>query len=270
MHVEYAQLPPPEESADRIFITDNAVIVLDGATAFVPVPVSAQTYADHLGSSIVHQLHASPTLDLRDALAQAIRFTAADLGVNSSDSPSATVAVLRERAEEYDVLVLGDTAALWGAAGTARGLTDERLSRVASPHRERYRKRLRAGHGFDDLHRLALRALQTEQRKFQNVEGGYWIAAANPFAAYKALVTTVPRAQLTWAVIATDGAFNLLEHQGRNDWAQIAGYPSSQLGELLRRLHQWEAVQDPTGRLCPRAKLHDDKAIATLTTDLQT
>lgn len=266
MHVAYAQLPPAEDSADRIFVAENAIIVLDGATAFVPVPVSAQTYADHLGSSVVHQLHASPDLDLRDALAQAIRYTAASLGLYGSESPSATVAILRERAEEYDVLVLGDTAAFWGADGTRRGLTDERLSRIASSQRTRYRKRLRSGHGFDDLHRLTLGALQTEQRMFRNVEGGYWIAAADPIAAYNAIVTTVPRAHLTWAVIATDGAFNPLEHHGRDDWAQIARYTSGQLGELLNGLHQWEAVQDPTGRLCPRAKLHDDKAIASVTT----
>lgn len=266
VHVEYAQLPPPEDSADRIFITDNAVIVLDGATAFVPVPVSAQTYADDLGRRLADQLHTCPDLDLCEALARAIRQTTENLGLRTSESPSSAVSILRERTTEYDVLLLGDTGVFWGSNCETSRLIDDRLSHVGASQRSEYRSRLREGNGFDDHHRESLRALQTEQRKYRNVDGGYWIAETDPAAAYNALVTTIPRAQLAWAVLATDGAADLVEHQGRTAWAEISHYTSTELDDLLLELFRWEEEQDAVGRQLPRAKLHDDKTLASVTT----
>jgi hypothetical protein len=264
VHVEYAQLPPPERSADRIFVTDNVVIVLDGATAFVPLALSAQAYADHLGHRLAELLTAAPGADLRAALASAIADTAASLRLRAGESPSSTVAILRERPAELDVLVLGDSTVRWGNdAGDGRGwLADHRLARLPVPQRDRYRARLRAGSGYDERHRELLRELQREQRRHHNRANGYWIAETDPTAADRALVATVPRAHACWAVLATDGAFGPLAHLGDPPWSEIAALDADGLRRLLARCHAWERDQDPDGRLLPRAKRHDDKTLA--------
>lgn len=69
---------------------------------------------------------------------------------------------------------------------------------------------------------------------------------------------------LSWAVLATDGVTNPLTHLGRADWANVAATPDRQLAGLLTAAHRWEREDDPTGRLFPRAKRHDDKTIATI------
>lgn len=264
IRVQYAQLPPAEDSADRLFITDNAVIVLDGASAFAPVPVSAQVYADHLGRAVVDQLVADPGIDLRDAVAGAISRTASTLDLTREASPSSTVSILRATSAGFDVFVLGDSPVLWGNDEEWGALSDDRMDRLALPQRDEYRARLRAGHGFDDEHRVCLRSLQRAQAQCRNVEGGYWIAGADPAAARNALVTTVPATDVEWALLLTDGAFNLLEHQGRKGWLDIARYDMDQLAGLLARLHEWEDTRDPDGRHHPRSKLHDDKTVASV------
>ncbi|WP_188991284.1 hypothetical protein [Saccharopolyspora thermophila] len=63
-------------------------------------------------------------------------------------------------------------------------------------------------------------------------------------------------------MIATDGAFNTISHIGPDDWEEIASHDESALTALLEQAQQWEAVADPHGQSFPRAKCHDDKAIA--------
>jgi hypothetical protein len=264
VRVEFAQLPPPEQSADRIFVTTNAVIVLDGATAFVPVEVSAQAYADHLGGRIADLLTAAPEAGLRAILAAAITDTATRLQLRAGESPWSTVAILREGPEALDALVLGDSSVRWGTnAGAGIGwVADHRLAALPIPRRELYRRRLRAGAGYDRRHRELLRELQTQQRRYQNTAHGYWIAETDPRAAYRALVTAIPRTRARWAVLATDGAFGPLTHLGVRTWSDIAALDADGLRLLLDRCHAWERDQDPHGRRFPRAKRHDDKTLA--------
>ena len=264
MHVEYAQLPPPEDSADCIFITHNAVIVLDGATAFVPIPISGQAYADHLGHALVKELTAHPDIDLSDAVAGAIRQTTHSLGLSRGASPSSTVSIVRAAPSGYDVFVLGDSPVIWGNNQHSWTLCDDRLDQLRLPQQEEYRAQLRAGHGFDHQHRMRLRALQTAQARRRNTEGGYWIAEADPLAAYNARVTTVPSADANWAILTTDGASDVLKHRGRDRWQEIARLDGDQLTRLLAHLHQWERNCDPAGKHLPRSKIHDDKTLAVI------
>jgi serine/threonine protein phosphatase PrpC len=260
MHVEYAQLPPPEDSADRIFITENAVIVLDGATAFVPTRVSGQTYADYLGRHLVNQLQRAPEVDLRGALAFAIRQTTASLNLQAGSSPSSTVAILRQRSNSFDVLVLGDTSIIWGNDKEQHIIADTRLDKVSFRHRDRYRSRLRAGHGYDDYHRQLLRELQQHQARRRNVACGYWICECDPAASNHAILSTIPRERVKWTIIATDGAFDPLLHLGQANWDRIALESSHGLAQILLAIRTWEKT-DPNGNLFPRSKVSDDKAL---------
>ena len=62
MHVRTTQLPPGGGD-DAIVTTADAVIMLDGASAFIPVPVPASVYADHLAREITRIVSTRPGAD---------------------------------------------------------------------------------------------------------------------------------------------------------------------------------------------------------------
>lgn len=260
MYVTAAMLPDVEASQDRVLTTSSAVIVLDGASAFIPVEVSPATYADTLGRFLIEYLTAAPEADLADALEAAIERAKALLDLDPGASPSSTVAIARQRADDVDLLVLGDTQ-IATPSGT---YLDERIGALAGAQRAAYRKRLLQGHGYDDMHRELLRELQREQARHRNRDGGYWIAEAVPEAASHAMTTTLPVASTPWLVLATDGAYKPMSHLGLDDWAAVAKLEQPELHHLLKELHRWEAEDDPNGIALPRAKRHDDKALVTV------
>ncbi len=133
-----AQHPPCDVSDDKIFTTRTAVIVLDGASAHAPVPVSLSTYADTLGRHLRDHLDRDPEADLAD--------TTTWLGLVAGSSPSSTVTILRRRGGQVDVLILGDNLLVL----PDRAITDTRLGNSDLPERARYRRRLAGGTGFDD------------------------------------------------------------------------------------------------------------------------
>lgn len=261
MHATTAQLPPMEQSADKIFVTPHAVIMLDGASAFVPVPVPASAYADHLGRCIAHALTDDPAADLPDVLAEAIKATADHYSLTAGESPSSTVTIAREHEDCLDLLVLGDNMVVL----PNQILTDDRIDRLNLEPRRRYRQRLAAGHGYDNEHRAILRELQTQQAQHRNRPSGYWIAEADPTAAHHAITLTRPISATPWVILATDGAYNTLEHLGlmaaRTDSTRA---DAGQLDALLQQAQQWESEHDPDARHLPRAKCHDDKALAVI------
>jgi hypothetical protein len=184
-----------------------------------------------------------------------------ELDLRAGASPSGTVAILRARRDAADLYVLGDSPIHYGIGHREHSLIDDQLSKVATPERGHYLSQLRDGHGYDEAHRAALAQLQQAERQARNVEGGYWIAETDPVAAHHALTSTIERDAIDWAVLATDGAADLIEHAGHR-WHRIAQYDLPQLDALLTRIHQWEDTSDPDGRHLPRAKRHDDKTIA--------
>ncbi|MGH3908593.1 MAG: hypothetical protein ACRDTE_31070 [Pseudonocardiaceae bacterium] len=261
MRVAAAQVPGVDDSDDRIFTTANATIMLDGASAFVPVQVSAATYAEHLGQVLRAQLTAQPSAELPDVLATAIETTVRSLDLSPGQSPSSTVAIARAHGGQVDLLTLGDTQIVI----PRETISDARQATIAIAQRQKYRTRLASGAGYDDDHRALLRDLQTEQAQQRNRDGGYWIAEARPDAAHHAITTQRPIAAAPWAILATDGAYTLMEHLGLADWPQLARANSAHLATILRHCHDWEDQTDPSGNQLPRAKRHDDKSLAAVT-----
>lgn len=261
MHVSIAQHPEPPAGDDRVFVTENAVIVLDGASAFTARDVPASTYADHLGSTLASLIEGSDQT-LTALLANAIEATAADLDLTPGGrAPSSTVAMVRRREDaSLDVLVLGDSQ----VAIPGEILRDDRLAPLASTERTAYRTRLGSGHGYDAEHRQLLASLQAEQLHHRNKPGGYWIAEADSAAAKHALTRHLAPDEAPWCVLATDGAFKPMEHLGLDDWPSVAAATSDGLAALLQRCQEWEAG-DPRGQLLPRAKCHDDKTLVAVT-----
>ncbi|MEN2742735.1 hypothetical protein ABCS02_33585 [Microbacterium sp. X-17] len=258
MRVETAMLPDAGSSQDRIFVTPSAVFMLDGATAFVPVPVTPEQYVDTLGGHLVETLTTQPATALSVALADAIEQTARCLKLQIGKSPSSTVAIVRQQGEIVDYLVLGDTQIV-----TPAGIfVDNRIADVAITERARYRDRLATGGGYDQIHRGLLRDLQAKQAEHRNRDGGYWIAEADPRAAAEAATGWFVIDSGRWAVLATDGAYRPMAHLVRDDWETIAYRSSDELKQTLACLEGWEKHTDPDGIELPRAKRHDDKAIA--------
>ncbi|MGY0387101.1 hypothetical protein ACWZJV_09035 [Nocardioides sp. WG-D5] len=257
MRVTLAQHPEPPAGDDRAFITSNAVIVLDGASAFATRDVPASTYAEHLGSTLAGLVDGSDE-PLTALLADAIKITVAALDLTSGGrAPSSTVAVVRRRADAtVDVLVLGDSQVVI----PGEILRDDRLGPLATEQRTAYRERLASGHGYDDEHRQILAALQAEQLRHRNKPGGYWIAEADPTAAEHALTRHLSPDEVSWCVLATDGAYKPMEHLGLDDWPSVSAASHDDLVDLLQRCQGWEKT-DPRGQRLPRAKRHDDKTL---------
>jgi hypothetical protein len=255
MQVQVSERPGGRgiDNADRVVVAPFGVVVLDGASAFEPVDVEPGTYADTLSKSIAALLYRDPAMTIADAVAESIERTTEKL----------SIAVLRARADAVDLYVLGDSPIHYGVDHRTHQLVDDRLSTIAEPQREHYLAQLRAGHGYNDAHKAALAELQRAQRRARNVEGGYWIAETDPAAAHHGLTVTVDRSAIEWAVLATDGAADFIEHAGPA-WHDIATFDTLQLSALMDRIHEWEDKVDPDGRRLPRAKRHDDKSIAAI------
>jgi hypothetical protein len=260
MKVVAAQLPGPEHSDDRLFVTDHAVVMLDGASAFVPVPVPAFVHAETLGRYVCDGLDGNPGRELPELLSAAIHHTARDLSLTPGKSPSSTITIVREIGDRIDILVLGDNLVVL----PDQRIIDDRLGRLDIAPRRRYRERLAAGSGYNDEHRALLTDLQTQQALRRNRPDGYWIAEADPEAAFHAITTTLPRATTPWAVLATDGAYKTMRYLGLGQWNALAIGGEDALNALLQRCRTWEAQTDPSGQRFPRAKQHDDKTLALL------
>lgn len=258
MKTSTAQLPPYEDSDDKVLTTENAVIVLDGASAFRPVPVPASLYAHTLGRSLQRALSGDLAADLRETLADAISTTAQALELSTGDSPTSTVAIVRRLHDQVEVLVLGDSPVILPDAV----ISDDRIDELDLPERSTYRSRLASGTGYDEAHRTLLKDLQAKQLEYRNRSDGYWIAETDPIAAHHALVSSHRLDEAPWCVLATDGAANVLDHLNLMPWSTLATKNSDELDALLQQCRTWEAVNDPDGKELPRAKRHDDKTLA--------
>jgi len=260
MRIEYAELAGRGGSDDRTFLTPNAVIMLDGASAFVPVPVPAAQYAEVLGQHIRDALLSDPEGDLTEIVRAAIAATRAQLGLTPGESPSSTVAIARAARSSLDLFVLGDTEIIM----PSEVLRDNRMDELDIPARRKYRQRLANGSGYDQEHRALLRELQTEQARRRNQPDGYWIAEADPSAADHAVQASRALSEVPWVVLATDGAYETMRHLQLDRWTEIAASSGDDLAALLARCQEWEAMEDPDGRQHPRSKRHDDKSLAVM------
>lgn len=255
MRTASAQLPKGG-GEDRVYTTAEAVILLDGASAFRPAPVTPGAYVDALGAHVLARVSSAD--DLRVILRDAIAATVRELELTPGNSPSSTVAIVRMTGDDVECLVLGDSLIVL----PGQSVTDNRLDQVSRPQRERYLDRLKAGHGYDQEHRDLLRQLQTEQARQRNQPGGYWIAESDPVAADHAVTGRRPLPSTPWAVLASDGAYAPMSHLGLADWPDLQTADPEKLARILGECQKWEDEVDPHGIECPRAKQHDDKSLA--------
>jgi hypothetical protein len=268
--VEVAEQPgvgvdgSPRPSEDVVVVGPDSVVVLDGATTLRPGLPSGGWYAERLGEIIANRLAATPGLELAEVLAASIAELAAGAGLVPGRSPSSTVALVRWTEDAVDALVLGDSpVVVFGATGP-RVLADDRLAALPRAPGG-YRDRLRTGGGFDGGHLAALRAGGSAMDRLRNREGGFWVAEADPDAAYHARTARWPRPEVRSVLVATDGvSCGVDDYRVYSDWAAVLRQ-SVEFG-LLSVLNAIRAAEraDPAGIRWPRPKKHDDQALVHL------
>lgn len=245
-------------SEDRIFTTDRAVVVLDGATQPEQAHNDGGWIAQQLGSELTGRLEDRPDDDLADMLAGSIRHVAATHGLRPSVSPSTTVTIVRWNAERVDTLVLCDSLVVAAdRRGRVHQVRDDRLDAITTQLRRPHR-------GFDMTDAEAWRRLVEGQRRHRNRPDGYWVAEAVPEAAHHAMTASWPTADLAVVMAMTDGVSIGIERYAiPPDWPTAIDLATDDPARLLHTVHDAEA-SDPHGDRWPRSKRHDDKALAVI------
>lgn len=253
----------PRPSEDVVSVLPNGVVLLDGATSLRPELKGGGWYASLLAGAIAGRLVGYPSMDLADLLAAAIRAVARDHGLAPGESPSSTVALVRWNDEVVEGLVLADSPLVVDlAAPGVRVLEDDRIAglRRSGPS---YRDRLRAGAGYGESHEVALRSSAAEVGRWRNAPGGFWVAEADPDAAYEARRASWPRETVRRVLLASDGVACGVDDYGIfPDWSAVLDLVTAQGPDAVLDAVRAAEESDPDGTRWPRPKRHDDQALA--------
>lgn len=231
-------LPRPTE--DRVVITADTVVVLDGATEQREGLPSGGWYSRRLAEQLETRLRTDSDTDLTTLLSASIRAVAEEQNLVPRHSPSSTVAMVRWGSEHVEALVLADSPVV---AFTAHGpdvLLDDRLDRL----RKRGALRTRA-----DVDRL------------RNSEGGFWVAEAMPEAATRALRRRWSLAETEAVVLATDGVSVGIDTYRVLDWPDVLRLSREHGADAVLDVVRQAEVDDADCRRWPRSKRHDDQAL---------
>ncbi|MGP3983164.1 protein phosphatase 2C domain-containing protein [Streptomyces sp. KR80] len=228
---------------DFVAAGGHFAVVLDGATPEPDVDNGCghsvrwlvKTLGSHLVAGLIEHEDAPLPDVLHTAISTVIAAHADECDLDNPRSPSATVAVLRERGDYVDHLVLGDSAVvIQFSDGTVHVVMDNRI------------------HGFPDRSWADLRHLR-------NVDGGFWVAGNSPAAAGNALTGTCLAKDVIQACLMTDGAYRLVE---RYDWSwqELLDCLGSDGAEAL--IAKTRTAESGTRAGTFSGKHHDDASVA--------
>ncbi|GAA0227621.1 protein phosphatase 2C domain-containing protein [Saccharothrix mutabilis subsp. mutabilis] len=221
----------PRPTEDRIVVLPNAVVVLDGATSPTPAERDGGWHSRALAAELT-----SLDGDLADDLARAIGRLADRFGLVPGDSPSSTVAIARWTDETVDALVLADSPVVAFGARTD----------VLADHRLR-----------------DLRGKVSRITDWRNREGGFWVAEADPAAAYRAVRRTWRRDEAHTVLLATDGVSCGVDDYGLfADWREVLDITLAKGPEAVLDEIRAAEAGDPERTRWRRSKVHDDQALA--------
>jgi hypothetical protein len=248
---------PDRPSEDRIFQTNNAVVILDGATQAFTLERSGAWIADEVGRRLANALEQTPTVDLRSLLRTTIAEVAETFGLQPGSSPSTTVSIVRTLGDVADILVLCDSpVVVMDTDGLATAIQDGRLSNVSSTVPRPPGKR--------DMSKPEWVERMTTFETYRNKPGGYWCVSASPEAAEEAIVTQVDLAECKAIMLMTDGVSAIVDSYQQLSWAEAMNLADTDPAELIDFVHNTE-LGDPDATRWTRGKTHDDKAVALLT-----
>lgn len=249
------------DNEDWVSASPGLIVVLDGATARTDTGCThgIAWYSRNLGSAI-----SAFASDRSTALADAVRLAIGRVASQHPEcdlahpgTPSAAVAVLRTNDDALEYLTLGDVTVVLECGADLQVITDERVDATARSERAEADKHLIGA----PEKQAALLRMKHAELSARNKPDGYWIAAADPDAAAKALIGSVPLGELGRAAVLSDGSarivrlFELLDWPGLLDLLDKSGPV-----EVIRRVRAIEAA-DPEGRRWPRNKRSDDATV---------
>ena len=247
MDFAFATEPAPGRiNEDHIIVSAGFAIVLDGVTQ----PPDLDTGCLHdpvwlvreMGACLVRALAVDPTAALDLVLATAIERVREHhddrCDLTNPDSPSTTVAMVRERGDQVDYLVLCDSSVVFEDAAGVTAIHDDRTDTLPAY----------------DRHTVA---------RLRNQPGGFWVASTDPAAAAEAMTGSVARAGLRRLLLCTDGVSRLTEFFGLN-WTDVfALVEQSGPRAAIDAVREYElnlpALLTRPGR--SRVKRHDDATL---------
>jgi hypothetical protein len=174
--------------------------------------------------------------------------------LNHPGTPSTTVLAVRIGVENIEYLVLADSVLIFDRLSTPVVLTDDREARVGREHRQAM-DALPAG---TPEHGRALREYVETLRGYRNVEGGFWVAAADPAAADQAITGSISRNELRSIALLSDGASRLTDRFHLTDWSGLLRIMHGEGPDKLISEVRAAEDSDPSGERWPRGKNHDD------------
>ncbi|MFI7077515.1 protein phosphatase 2C domain-containing protein [Micromonospora sp. NPDC049903] len=188
---------------DYAIAAPGIAIVLDGVTQLSGLETGCvhdpAWLVRTLGGFLVEALSSDQTSTLDRILAAAIGRLRESHGggcdLTNPNSPSATVAMVRERGDHVDYLVLCDSSVVIENSDGIIVVRDDRTDRL-----EAY-----------DRHTVA---------RLRNMAGGFWVASTEPAAAAEAVTGSVTRAGLRRLVLCTDGVSRLTDFF-QFGWAEV-------------------------------------------------
>ncbi|GGQ42778.1 hypothetical protein GCM10010215_77670 [Streptomyces virginiae] len=248
---------------DWVAGTPTFAVVLDGlSTAGLDTGCvhGVPWYVAQLGGHVVAAL-ADPGVALSDALATALERVAKlhqTCDLKNPGTPSATVAILRERSERIDHLVLADSPIVLEGANGFTTLTDLRVDDVCQDLRAESERHATGS----PEHRASVARLVAAQRQIRNTPEGYWVAASAPEAAFHALTGAVDQSEVRSAAVVSDGVSRLVTEYQMASWEDVfAQLRKEGPAALIATVRKVEAT-DPHGERWPRYKVGDDAAVA--------
>ncbi|MEU9701348.1 protein phosphatase 2C domain-containing protein [Streptomyces sp. NPDC047981] len=256
---------PRGANEDFVLSSPGAVVVLDGAGMAPGMESGCKHgvawYVQELGTRL-HAEAARQESPLTDCLAMAIESTAAlhrgSCAVDDPLSPSATVGIVRAQGDRFEWLVLGDCTLLVDSNGIVAATTDDRLALVAQQAREA----LSGATPGSAARRAAHQALVSEERSMRNTPGGYWVAAADPAAASRALTGVQSTSDVHTGALLTDGAARLVTTFHAADWRGYMDLLARNGPDYVIRQVREAERSDPDLSRWPRSKQYDDATIA--------
>jgi len=254
---------PGRPNEDFVVVAPGAAVVVDGAG----VPQGGCThgvawYSRHLAVETMAVLLDDLTVGLQDVLANGLarvaRLHQGTCDLSSPNTPCAAVGILRVGDEFVETLALSDASIVVDIGGDPQVTCDLSIEALNGTEQDTL-----AGLVIGTPeHAQALADLVERQTRTRNRADGWWVAAADPEAAYHAETNSYPRAEVRAAAAMTDGATRPVDQMKVHTWRDHFDL-LAQLGPagLITQVRAIEA-HDPDGVAYPRTKKHDDATVA--------
>lgn len=189
---------PDKPSEDRVILTPNASIVLDGASQWTPLKRSGGWLAEELGKRLQQGLLRDPLIDLVDLLDQVADDLIRQHELKRGEAPATTVNIVRATQERVDVLVLCDSPVfVRESGGQIHEIRDDPLT-TATSHLSRPSKSVPKS---DPAWLIYIKDFES----LRNKHDGFWCISATPDVAQEAITAEFECKEQLCVLAATDG-----------------------------------------------------------------